>query len=124
MSDEHSSHHVNYFLIFGSLCVCTSLSVIFDVLDLSNKFLLIALVLGDENAPIPEPDSTMPMTTCKSGESRSNREKTSIAAADIAIPTTAGQRVPILSDSLPMSGPITAIQIAPGTIRSPARLAG
>lgn len=46
MSDEHSAHHVNYFLIFGFLCVCTALSVVFDVLHLNNKILLITLVLG------------------------------------------------------------------------------
>ena len=46
MSDEHGSHHVNYFVIFGILCVCTGLSVVFDVLSLQNKILLITLVLG------------------------------------------------------------------------------
>lgn len=30
--DDHNTHHVNYLLIFVVLCICTGLSVAFDVL--------------------------------------------------------------------------------------------
>lgn len=43
--DAHDTHHVNYLAIFGILCVCTALSVIFDVIHL-NKGLTIVLVLS------------------------------------------------------------------------------
>ena len=43
--DSHGAHHVNYLVIFGILCVCTALSVIFDVIHL-NKALTIVLVLA------------------------------------------------------------------------------
>ncbi len=43
--DSHDTHHVNYLAIFGVLCVCTALSVIFDVIKL-NKGLTIVLVLA------------------------------------------------------------------------------
>jgi cytochrome c oxidase subunit IV len=43
--DSHDTHHVNYLAIFGILCVCTALSVIFDVIHLS-KGLTIVLVLS------------------------------------------------------------------------------
>ena len=33
--DTHDTHHVNYLLIFGVLCGCTLLSVVFDVLPFS-----------------------------------------------------------------------------------------
>ena len=46
MSDEHGHHHVNYLVIFLILCVCTGMSVAFDLLDISNKLFLICLVLG------------------------------------------------------------------------------
>jgi cytochrome c oxidase subunit 4 len=46
MSDEHAAHHVNYFMVFIALCVCTALSVMFDLIDISNKLVLIVLVLG------------------------------------------------------------------------------
>ncbi|GAB4152238.1 MAG: hypothetical protein Tsb009_28010 [Planctomycetaceae bacterium] len=46
MSDHHNAHHVNYFVIFGILCGCTALSVIFDVIEISNKGVLITLVLS------------------------------------------------------------------------------
>ena len=41
----HDTHHVNYLLIFAILCVCTALSVIFDVIHLS-KPLTIVLVMS------------------------------------------------------------------------------
>lgn len=41
----HDTHHVNYLAIFGILCVCTALSVIFDVIHLS-KALTIVLVMS------------------------------------------------------------------------------
>jgi cytochrome c oxidase subunit 4 len=43
--DSHDTHHVNYLAIFGVLCVCTALSVIFDVIHI-NKALTIVLVLA------------------------------------------------------------------------------
>ena len=43
--DDHGAHHVNYLVIFGVLCVCTALSVIFDVIHI-NKALTIVLVLA------------------------------------------------------------------------------
>ena len=46
MSDEHAHSHVPYFAIFGALCVLTGLSVVFDVLEISNKLVLIVLVLS------------------------------------------------------------------------------
>jgi cytochrome c oxidase subunit 4 len=45
MSDEHSNHHVNYLKIFFVLCLCTALSVVFDVLQFS-KAVTIVLVLA------------------------------------------------------------------------------
>jgi cytochrome c oxidase subunit 4 len=41
----HDTHHVNYLAIFGVLCVCTALSVIFDVIHL-NKAVTIVLVMS------------------------------------------------------------------------------
>lgn len=46
MSDEQHAHHVNYFIIFAILCGCTALSILFDVVEISNKIVLITLVLG------------------------------------------------------------------------------
>ena len=46
MSDEHNAHHVNYLLIFITLCGCTALSIFLDVIEISNKGVLITLVLG------------------------------------------------------------------------------
>jgi cytochrome c oxidase subunit 4 len=46
MADEHSNHQVNYFVIFGILCGCTILSVVFDLLDIRQKLVLTVLVLG------------------------------------------------------------------------------
>ena len=43
--DDHNTHHVNYLAIFLILCVCTALSVIFDVLHLP-KAITIVLVLA------------------------------------------------------------------------------
>lgn len=42
---DHDTHHVNYLAIFGVLCVCTALSVIFDVIHLS-KAVTIVLVMS------------------------------------------------------------------------------
>jgi len=41
----HASHHANYFLIFIALCVCTVVSVAFDLID-TDKKVLIVLVLS------------------------------------------------------------------------------
>lgn len=38
MSDSHDAHHVKYWHIFVVLCICTVLSVAFDVLDLVTFF--------------------------------------------------------------------------------------
>ena len=43
--DDHNTHHVNYLAVFLVLCVCTALSVIFDVLHMS-KAVTIVLVLA------------------------------------------------------------------------------
>lgn len=43
--ESHDTHHVNYLAIFGILCVCTALSVVFDVIHL-NKAITIVLVLS------------------------------------------------------------------------------
>lgn len=43
--DDHNTHHVNYLAVFLILCVCTALSVIFDVLHMS-KPVTIVLVLA------------------------------------------------------------------------------
>ena len=43
--DSHDTHHVNYLAIFGILCICTALSVIFDVIHL-NKAVTIVLVMS------------------------------------------------------------------------------
>lgn len=40
------AHHANYFLIFLALCVCTALSVVADVIQLDNKFVVAFLVLA------------------------------------------------------------------------------
>ena len=39
-------HHVNYLVIFIALCVCTTLSVIFDVVDIKSKIVLVVLVMA------------------------------------------------------------------------------
>ena len=43
--DDHDTHHVNYLAIFAVLCVCTALSVIFDVVEFS-KPVTIVLVMS------------------------------------------------------------------------------
>jgi len=40
-SDTHAHPHVNYFMVFMALCVCTALSVIFDVVHISPMLLVI-----------------------------------------------------------------------------------
>jgi cytochrome c oxidase subunit 4 len=50
MSDEHAhgdAHHVNYTAIFGVLCICTLLSIAFDLAkSVLTREMLIVLVLG------------------------------------------------------------------------------
>jgi cytochrome c oxidase subunit 4 len=46
MSDEHGGHHANYFAVFIALCICTGLSVMFDLVHIPSKKLLIVLVLS------------------------------------------------------------------------------
>ena len=43
--DAHDTHHVNYLAIFVVLCICTALSVIFDVVHMS-KPITIVLVMS------------------------------------------------------------------------------
>jgi cytochrome c oxidase subunit IV len=45
----HDTHHVNYLAVFGTLCVCTALSVVFDALTLP-KAVLIVLVMAVASA--------------------------------------------------------------------------
>lgn len=45
MSHDHeNTHHVNYLMIFGALCICTILSIFFDTLK--NPALIVAGVLA------------------------------------------------------------------------------
>lgn len=44
------SHHTNYWLIFLALCVCTALSVVADLIQLDNKFIVAVLVLSIASA--------------------------------------------------------------------------
>lgn len=45
--DEHEHHAVNYTLIFGFLCVCTLLSIIFDLLKEQLAYpVLLVLIMG------------------------------------------------------------------------------
>jgi len=43
---SHDHPHVNYLLIFIALCVCTTLSVLFDIVNIESKFVLAVLVLA------------------------------------------------------------------------------
>lgn len=46
MSDSGHGPHVNYFFIFGLLCVFTGMSVVTDLVEIPNKFALIVIVLA------------------------------------------------------------------------------
>ena len=46
MSDDHANHSVNYLLIFGILCFCTAMSVVFDVVNIDSKLVLTVLVMS------------------------------------------------------------------------------
>ena len=46
----HDTHHVNYLMIFGVLCVFTALSVVADVIGFENKIVLIVIVLAIASA--------------------------------------------------------------------------
>ncbi|HAW27594.1 MAG TPA: oxidase, partial [Planctomycetaceae bacterium] len=37
MSDQHDHAYVKYSSIFFALCICTVLSILFDVIDLKGK---------------------------------------------------------------------------------------
>lgn len=39
-------HHVNYFLIFIALCICTALSVVADIVELDSKLVVGLIVLS------------------------------------------------------------------------------
>ncbi len=41
---HHEHHHVNYLAIFIALCVCTALSVLFDVVPLNRYFVAVAVL--------------------------------------------------------------------------------
>ena len=41
---HHEPHHVNYTAIFIALCVCTALSVLFDVVPLNRRFVAVAVL--------------------------------------------------------------------------------
>ena len=43
-------HHANYWLIFLALCVCTALSVVADLIQLDNKFVVAVIVLAIASA--------------------------------------------------------------------------
>lgn len=43
-SHSESHHHVNYFLVFVALCICTAISVVFDVIELSPLFVVVAVL--------------------------------------------------------------------------------
>ena len=42
----HESHSKTYFMVFVALCVCTALSALADVIDISNKLVLIVIVMS------------------------------------------------------------------------------
>ena len=42
---HHEHHHVNYWLIFIALCICTVISVVFDLIELDRR-LIAVLVLA------------------------------------------------------------------------------
>ena len=42
--DAHDTHHVNYLAIFVVLCICTALSVIFDVIHMSKPITIILVM--------------------------------------------------------------------------------
>jgi cytochrome c oxidase subunit 4 len=46
MADHQAAHHVRYGLIFAALCVCTGLSVVFDLVSFESKAVIIVLVLA------------------------------------------------------------------------------
>lgn len=41
-----AGHHTNYWLIFLALCICTALSVVADLIQLDNKFVVAFIVLA------------------------------------------------------------------------------
>ncbi len=44
-ADAHPEHHhVNYWAIFLALCVCTALSVAFDIVPLNRRFVAVAVL--------------------------------------------------------------------------------
>jgi cytochrome c oxidase subunit 4 len=42
--DDHNTHHVNYLAVFGVLCVCTALSVLFDGLGLPPRITMVLVL--------------------------------------------------------------------------------
>jgi cytochrome c oxidase subunit 4 len=46
MADHQASHRVHYGLIFVALCICTGLSVLFDLVSIQSKAVIIVLVLS------------------------------------------------------------------------------
>ncbi len=41
---HHEHHHVHYGAIFVALCVCTALSVLFDIVPLNRRFVAVAVL--------------------------------------------------------------------------------
>ena len=84
---------------------------------------MMALVLVDENAPMPVPVSTMPAIMCRGGESVVSCEKRNIPAVEHTIAPTDSQRVPSFSDTRPTIGAMRAIEAEPGSMNRAALLA-
>lgn len=41
---HHEHHHVNYMMIFIALCICTALSVVFDVVPMNRRVVAVAVL--------------------------------------------------------------------------------
>ena len=77
---------------------------------------MMALELGEPKLAIPIPEIIMAIIIRYSGVLIVNLENMNMATVEQDIPNTAGQRVPIRSDSKPESGPRVAIAMDVGTI--------
>ena len=88
---------------------------------LSNE-LMMALVLGELNNPIPIPCNAIPNSTCKGDESIVNLENNRKATTDTAMPAVVSKRLPNLSDSRPLIGPKIAMPMEAGISNNPALL--
>ncbi len=77
------------------------------------------LLFGEVNSPMPSPTTASPALINGSGVDRSIRESRNSPIARTPIPTVAGMRDPILSESAPLSDAITAITIGCEVSTSP-----